>query len=48
MEKPKDTRCRRCGRALKDWVSKVRGYGRVCWRKRIVQLELFTEAEIQG
>lgn len=30
------SRCIRCGRTLKDPISKSRGYGEICWNKHLV------------
>ena len=47
-EKTKVTRCLRCGRPLKDFVSKVRGYGYQCYKihkAQSVKNDLFTIVE---
>lgn len=38
--------CRRCGRPLHLPLSKARGYGIACWRRRTPQQELWSDAEL--
>lgn len=33
-------RCQKCGRPLKDYISRKRGYGSVCWHTHLIEEKL--------
>lgn len=44
-ENGSEARCGRCGRALRRPLSRARGFGTICWRRKNPQLLLWPELE---